>query len=172
MLSPRLLLPTSRLWLPGMSVNPLGQFGVTGGSCCGGEVCIPCVDTLGPVEFLVTLSAISGTSSCEAEACSVLNDPAGFVLTRIGAPENTCLWEHTITTEGCTGYWQIQLLIQSSRLDVYVNHIDANGLLVQFGNDVVGGVYCLTLDRDLTRMWGYTVRGCVGSSAACHILAL
>ncbi len=59
-----LLLPTSRLWLPGMRLNPLGRFGVCG-TCCGGYSCGgACDNGLAPEELNVVLDAFENDVLC------------------------------------------------------------------------------------------------------------
>lgn len=89
MLDPlRLLLPNSRLWLPGMRVNPLGRFGVCTNCCEVPWDCVGCATGTGPNSVEVTISSvINGLCT----GCVGYNDT--FICTAMGG-QDACRYQY------------------------------------------------------------------------------
>ncbi len=93
---PELFLPTSRLWLPGMRLNPLGRFGVCE-NCCddtapvSDRTCYGCNTDHVPLAWVLTLAGFEdNVDGCDT--CVVLNDT--FILDLMPTPPDNCVWEY------------------------------------------------------------------------------
>lgn len=118
MLSSRLLLPTSRLWLPGMSLNPLGRFGVCADDPCEEEpVCSFCNPI--PSSFEVTgHSIVNDGCDCSSLNTTFVCDYVGYFATQHWSTQcgAHCLYRYTFDPPLCAGLIVV--------MDVAVNSSD------------------------------------------------
>lgn len=94
-----LLLPTSRLWLPGMALNPLGRFGVCA-DCCG----IPCGECTGetPQEIYVDVSGFTGDMAGFNDTFVLQSSAPGWYDNNGGGP---CCWVHILFPATCCWHY-------------------------------------------------------------------
>jgi hypothetical protein len=95
---PHIWTPRKTLWLPGMSLNPLGRFGV-GTDCC--EEIAPCLTCTGsaPNTLLASIRLLSDGTCGD---CESLN--GDYVLTYDQDTDALCHWFYEFPTPICNWY--------------------------------------------------------------------
>ena len=169
MLSPRLLLPNSRLWLPGMPLNPLGRFGVCA-NCCGPVTCTGACVTGGvdytPSSFLLTVGspALSGADECAT-------DISGEFVMEQKDGENPCYFFYDLEyAPGQWGQWMIPLLASSLWVlfhqDDYLSGLYWGKWISPFSPTY----HCNEIDQDVA--WFDSQTGCTDGAGTIHVTAI
>ena len=98
---PELLLPTSRMWLPGMRLNKLGRFGVCP-DCCPGT-CNYCIGDESQTQFAIYVTGTTAGTACDDAECAALWNEQTFITshyTACGSPYEPCHRRYYSDTPG------------------------------------------------------------------------